>query len=198
MVASKQQVTGVLLAICLAGAGGFLGGRALGAAEKKGHFDADSDEMTRTQVHLQTSIATAVSTMKGIAKETTLANAETTKEQREQAINSSLKPLQEEGLLLMLQTHLLCVDHIADESPDMVGPFLRTGIYDKLGVSAEEVDKRREATGLGHGGLILGYLVSKQSGKPADAVFALKAGKSWPEVLQALNVSAAKLGELLK
>jgi hypothetical protein len=154
--------------------------------------------MDRTQAHLQTSIATTVNTMKSIAKETTLANAEAGKQQREQAINGSLKPLQEEGMLLMLQTHLLCVDQMADESPEMVGPFLRATIYDKLGVAPEEVEKRREATGLGHGGLILGYLVAKQSGKPADAVFALKAGKSWSEVLQTLNVSAAKLGELLK
>jgi len=198
MDAGKRRLTGAVLAVCLAAAGGFLGGHALSAAEKKGHFDADSEELTRSQAHLQTSIATAVSSMKNIARETTLANVEATKEQREADINSSLKPLQEEGLLLMLQTHLLCVDHIADESPEMVGPFLRAGIYDKLGVSADEVEKRREATGLGHGGLILGYLVAKQSGKPADAVFALKSGKSWSEVLQAMNISAAKLGELLK
>jgi hypothetical protein len=198
MNATQKLVGGALLLVALAGSGGFLGGRALGAAEKKSNFDADAAELTRTQKSIEASLGVAVGNLRDAAKATTVANSEATKEQREKAINEALKPVHEETLILMLQTHLLSVDAMADDSPEMIKPFLQAQVYDKHGVGAAEVEARREATGLGHGGLILGYLVARESGKTADQVFTLKNGKSWSEVFRATNVSASKIGGALK
>jgi hypothetical protein len=187
----------MLLAAVVAGAGGFFGGRALGAAEKKTNFDADAAEMTRTQTAMQATIATAVNNLKDVARGATLATAETNKAQREQAINEALKPVQEELFLLMLQTHLLCADNMADDSPEQVRPFLQT-VYDKSGVGAAEVDARQAATGLGHGGLLMGYRIAKETGKTPDEIFTQKKDKSWSEVLRLNNVTAVKLGEAFK
>jgi hypothetical protein len=197
MDARTKLFGGVLLAVVVAGAGGFLGGHALGAAEKKTNFEADAIELTRSQVALQATLANAVSNLKDVAKGATLATAETNKVRREQAINDALKPAQEEMFLLMLQTHLLCADNMADQSPEQVRPFLQA-VYDRSGVGAAEVEARQAATGLGHGSLLMGYRIAKETGKTADEIFALKKDKSWSEVLRLTNVSAAKLGEGFK
>jgi hypothetical protein len=197
MDAKKKLIGGVALAVVVAGAGGFFGGHALGAAEKNANFTADAAEMTRTQSAIHVTLANAVNNLKDVAKGATLATAETQKTQREQAINEALRPVQEELFLLMLQTHLLCADNMADESPEQLRPFLQS-VYDKSGVSAAEVEARQTATGLGHGSLLMGYRIAKESGKTPDEVFALKKDKSWAEVLRLTNVSVAKLGEGFK
>jgi len=197
MHANKGLFGGILLAIVVAGAGGFVGGHALGAAEKKSNFDADAAEMVKTQAAMQITLATAVNNLKDVARATTLANAEPNKAQREKAITDALKPLQEEMFLLMLHAHLLSADSMADENPEALRPLLQT-VYQKAGVGLAEVDARQTATGLGHGSLIMGYQIAKETGKTPDQIFDLKKDKSWAEVLRLTNINVTKLGEAFK
>jgi len=186
------------LAVCISGGAGFAGARALAAAEKKTHFEADAAELSRSEAHVHGHLTTAVQTMKRIAQETTAENAEPNKEAREKALEATLKPLQEDSLTLLVQAHLLSLDSIADKSGEPAELFIQENVYKKLGVEAAEVAKRRETTGLGHGGLVLGYMIAKVSKTPADQVFAGKADHSWPEVMRTRKVTAADIVRALE
>ncbi len=186
------------LVAALTGGAGFVGGRALGAAEKKTHVEADSAEIDRTAGYLNATVNNAAARIKEIAGETTAENAEAKKQEREAALEATLKPLQEDGYTMVLQGHLLAVDSIADKTGAPAEQFIQENIYKKIGVEPQEVSKRREATGLGHGGIILGYLIAKVSKLPADTIFTSKEGKSWPEVMRARGVSVGQVVMVLE
>lgn len=186
------------LALATAAGGGFLGGTAWSSIQKKPSFQADAGELDRTELFLRGQLTTAIGTMKQVASDTTAENAEPTKKEREQAIAGALRPLQEDVLVLMMQAHLLGVDSIADKTGEPAEQFLQQTLYDRIPVAADEVAARREKTGLGHGGLLMGYVVARIAKVPADDVFAQKMGKSWPEVLRLRGVSPQQLVQFLE
>ncbi len=190
---NRNTIVAFTLAIGLSGAAGFFGACALGAAEKPAGFEKDSRELTLTEEMARRDLAVAVGELRRIAQETTPENFEPGKARREQAFETALKPLQEDSGLLLLQAHLLSLTHVAEEAGAPAEQHLQQAIYDRLQVPAAEVAKRKEATGLGHGGLILGYLTAKVAKLSPEEVFAEKKSKSWAELLRAHNISASEL-----
>ncbi len=186
------------LSATIAGSAGFLGARGLAAAEKKPHMEADSAELDKTAGFLNGLVNNAVTAMKKIADGTTAENSEATKKDREAAIAKAIQPLQEESAVLLLQAHLLCLDSIADKTGEPAEQFIQENLYKKLGVEAADVAKRRETTGLGHGGLILGYLMAKVTKLPADTIFEAKKDQSWPEVMRSKNVTPTQIFQTLQ
>ena len=194
----NRTLVAFALAVCVSGGAGFAGAQALQAAEKKTHFEADADELTRTENLLKAHITTASSTMKQIAQETKADDIEAKKQEREQALNAALKPLQDDTLVMLIQAHLLSIDSVADKTGEPAEQFIHEFVYKKLNLEPAEVAKRREATGLGHGGLILGYLTAKVAKLPADQIFTAKEGRSWPEVMRAHKVSVSDVVQVLQ
>jgi hypothetical protein len=187
------------LAVGLSASVGFAGARAMAAAAAKPHFEADAAEMDATQRYLQGQVAAAVEKMKKTAGETTAENSEANKKEREDAINAALKPLQDDSTVLLLQAHFLAIDSIADKTGEPAEQFIQQNIYDKLGIAAADVAKRRESSGLGHGGMLLGYLIAKVSKAPADEVFnAKQENRSWPEVMKLKNVTPTQVFQALE
>jgi hypothetical protein len=195
---SRTTILAFCLAVSLSAAAGFAGARAMSAAEKKTNVDADTIELDRTAKFLEGHLMGAVSTMKQIARDTTAENIESEKAQREKAINDSLKPLQEDTFVLLFQGHFLNLDSVVDKTGAPAEQFIQQGIYDKLKVDAAEVAKRREATGMGHGSLILGYVIAKIANKPADEIFAAKKDRSWAEVMRIRGISPAQVTTALE
>ncbi|MFN3650434.1 MAG: hypothetical protein ACK47B_12725 [Armatimonadota bacterium] len=186
------------LVACLSGSAGFFGGRALAAAEPKSHYESDVADLDRTEKYLCGHLSTAVQTLKRIASETTPENAETEKQARETAIGAALQPFQEDSFILLLQTHFLALDNLADKGGEPVEQFLKQALYPKLELTPEEVLKHRESSGLGHGGLILAHLVARISKTPVEKVLEDKKNRAWPEVMRLHKVTAGQIGFALE
>lgn len=180
-------------AVVLAALVGVAGGRALEAADKRSNYEADSRELTLTEEMARRDLATAAGAIRKIAQESTAENYEPTRVAREKAIEEAVRPIQEDAALMLLQAHLLSLSQVADKSGEPAEQFLQQAIYDKLQVTREDVAARREKTGLGHGGLILGYVVAKLAKAPADEIFAEKKERSWAELLRSRNISTAQI-----
>lgn len=190
---NRKTCAAFVLAVGLSAGAGFYGARALGAAEKTGHVEADAVELDRTKGYLQGHVSTAVSTLKQIANDATAESFEAKKAEREKAIEAAVKPFQEDAEILALQGHLLCLDRVADAQGEAAAQFIQAAVYTKVGADAAEVAKRLETTKLGHGGLILGYLVARVSKTPADEVFKGKEGHTWAEVMRLRGVTAQQI-----
>lgn len=191
MMERKSMAWGA--AVVLAASLGVAGGRALEAADKRSHFDADARELTLTEELARRDLATASGLLRRIAQEASAETFEATKVAREKAIEETVRPIQEDAALLLIQAHLLCLSQVADKSGEPAEQYLQQIIYDKLQVTKEEVATRLEKTGLGHGGLILGYVVAKLAKAPADEIFALKKDRSWAELLRSRNISPQQI-----
>lgn len=177
----------------LAASLGVAGGRALEAADKLSNYESDSRELTLTEEMGRRDLATAAGMLRRIAQQSTADNFEPTRVAREKAIEEALRPIQEDAALMLIQAHLLSLSEVADKSGEPAEEFLQKGIYDKLQVTKEDMAARKEKTGLGHGGLILGYVVAKIAKAPADEIFAEKKDRSWAELLRSRNISAAQI-----
>ncbi len=182
----------------LSALGGFWGARSLHADEKASHYAADSADLDRTRSYLRGDLDAAVESIRMIAADVTPENAEAKKAEREKALAEAMKPLQEDAYVLLVQGHLLCLDHIADTGGEPAQQFVQQSLYNRLGLAADEVARRREQTGLGHGGLLIGYLIAAASKTPADDIFKLKKEHAWPEIMRVKNVSVGELTKKLE
>lgn len=180
-------------AVALAALIGIAGGRALEAADKRSHYEADSRELTLIEDMARRDLATTAGTLRRIALDCTAENFEPTRVARDKAIEDAIRPIQDDAALLYLQAHLLSLSQVADKSGEPAEQFLQQAIYDKLQVSKEDVTARREKTGLGHGGLILGYVVAKLAKATPDEIFGEKKDRSWAELLRSRNISPAQI-----
>lgn len=195
---NRKLFAAFALVAAVAGSSGFLGARALQAEEKATHFAADSPDLDRTKAYLCEDIVSATQTLRMIAQDTTVENAEMKKAEREAAIGNALKPFQEDAQVLGLQGHLLCLDRIVDTGGEPAKQFIQQGLFERLKVSAEDVAKREQETGLGHGGTLIGYLIAAATKTPADDIFKLKKDHAWPEVMRAKGVTMGQLTSKLE
>ena len=68
----------------------------------------------------------------------------------------------------------------------------------QLGVPINELVSRQEKSGLGLGGVVMGYAIAKASKQAPDEIFANKMdNKSWPEVMRARQVTVTQLQQVL-
>ncbi len=185
------------LAVALALVCGSLGGWAVAAQQK--HFDRDAAEMDRTTEVLVSRVRGINEKLKTLARGVTADKLEDPEKKFEKQLGESLQPFLEDANVLFIQTFLLAMDNAIDSGGAAVEGFFLAEFSKRVGAPAKELTERQEKSGLGVGGVVLGYAIAKAANVSADEIFANKAdNKSWPEVMRARQVSLAQLQELFE
>jgi len=114
-------------------------------------------------------------------------------------MQKTLQPVLEDAYLLLVQTFMLAIDSAADSGGQATENQFLLFLSTKMGISVKEVVAREEKSGLGLGGVLLGYSIAKAANVAPDEIFANKAdNKSWPEVMRARQVTLAQLQAVLE
>lgn len=183
------------LSVGLAGAAGFCGGRAVGAAQAANQYDASVGEMLRTESYLRGHLTNAVNAYQRIAGEANLQNLDERKAERERAIQQAIQPLQEDLIILSLHAHLMVLDRAIDESGGLLEQFLQEKLLTPLGYPADEVAARRRETKLSFGNLALGFVIANAANTGSAELFQSKGERSWAQVMRERGVTIGQIFE---
>src|SRR5207302_519625 len=118
--------------------------------------------------------------------------------EREKQIGQALQPIFEDAQVLFIQTFLLAMDNAVDTGGAPAEGVIAGHLAKQLDVPLADFVGREEKSGLGLGGVALGYAIAKASKVPADEIFANKAdNRSWPELMRYRQVTLTQLQGVL-
>jgi hypothetical protein len=162
---------GALLAAALCFSA-FLGARSVAQELAASNFAKDVTEFDRTRDQVAASFVARADTLKQIAREVAPEQkGEGEKKELDRRIETTLQGVFQDTYALALQTHLLALDHAVDKGGAAAeGPMLGM-LATKFKVPIAEIVDRREKTGLGLGGVMLGYAIAVAAKVPADEIF---------------------------
>jgi hypothetical protein len=194
MMRLRLSYRGALLAaaLCLSA---FLGARSVAQEAATSNFAKDVVEFDRTRDQVAANFVAKVDTLKQIAREVgPEEKGDGDKKELDQRIGVTLQGLFQETYALALQTHLLSLDNAVDKGGAAAeGPMLGM-LATKFKVPIAEIVDRREKSGLGLGGVMLGYAIALAAKVPADEIFTNKQGnRSWMDVMADRQVTLQQL-----
>jgi hypothetical protein len=190
----RPSYRGALLAaaLCLSA---FLGARSVAQELAAGNFARDAAEFDRTRDQVAANFVAKADTLKQIAREVPPGEkGEGEKKELDRRIEMTIQGLFQDTYALALQTHLLALDHAVDTGGAATeGPMLGM-LATKFKVPIAELVDRREKSGLGLGGVALGYAIALAAKVPADEIFTNKQGnRTWMDVMAHRQVTLQQL-----
>jgi hypothetical protein len=187
----KWYVAALLTVVFVAG---WVGGRSSLAAEAGKNYDADAGEMDRTQEVIVGHVRGMNEQLKTMARAATLDNLQDPDKKREKEVQALLGPVLQDSQVLFVQAILLSIDNAVDRGGAAAEGALLGHFSKRLDVPIRDLVSRQAKTGLGLGGVVMGYAIAKAGNVPADELFTNKMdNKSWPEVMRARQVSVTQL-----
>lgn len=183
---------GMAAGLCLSA---FMGARTVAEEMAAKNYERDVAEFDRTRDQLAANFVGKADTLKQIAREVTPGKeGGGEKKEIDARIEKVLQGLFQDTFALALQTHLLALDHMVDTGgPAAEGPMLGM-LATKFKVPIAEIVDRREKSGLGLGGVALGYAIAVAAGVPPDEIFTNKQGnRSWLDVMSHRQVTLEQI-----
>jgi len=183
--------TALAAALCLSA---FLGARSV-AQEVASNYARDVAEFDRTRDQVAANYVAKLDTLKQLAREVAPdEKGEGGKKELDRRIEMTIQGIFQDTYALALQTHLLALDHTVDKGGAATeGPVLGM-LATKFKVPIAELVDRREKTGLGLGGVMLGYAIAVAAKVPADEIFTNKQGsRTWMDVMALRQVTLQQL-----
>ena len=186
----KTLITVVLACGLSAGAGYYAAN--VRAADETSNYERDEGDMDLIRDDLLDQIRVVAEKYKEIAQNVDPANQnDDANKAREEQINKILQPLQLDLYGLLLQTHMLVLDTIADKSGEAFLNVAREKVLiEHLGAKKEDVAKYQKEADLGFGGMIIGYAIAKAGNVAPSEVFTQKtdSAQSWLQVMKKHNL----------
>jgi hypothetical protein len=183
-----------VVAVALCGSA-FLGARTIAQESAARNYDRDVREFDRTRDQIAANFVARADTLKQIAREAApRPEGPANKKELDARIETAFQRLFRDAVALALQTHLLALDHMVDEGGAAAeGPVLGM-LATRFKVPIAEIIDRRKKSGLGLGGVALGYAIALAAGVPADEVFTNKQGdRTWLDVMEDRQVSIGQI-----
>jgi hypothetical protein len=190
----KKPCRTALIVLALCGSA-FLGARTLAQEAAPSNYDRDAAEFDRTRDAVSARLTAMAEALKQSARDATpQKDAEEDKKERNARIEKALQSFFQDTYVLALQTHLLTLDSMVDHGGAAVEGAVLGTFAARLKVPIAELVDRREKSGLGLGGVALGYAIARAAEVPADEIFTNKQGsRTWLDIMSSRQVTLEKL-----